>query len=355
MSLPYREVRHPLVTHRKIIHYIAVWSIIMIAHTAFLFWYQQYELRLSLIDSLVFNLIVGGMSFGYGYAFRYISIGNTSASNIVSYASLVMAGVLIVLFGFKNLMPILLPADGEFISFVQTTMLWRVTVAAFYFAIVIMVYYLLKYSEDLHDKVANEARLEQIIQQTELDALKSQLNPHFIFNSLNSISSLTISNPEKAQQMVIKLSDFLRNSLQNDEKKTHSLSEEIDVIKLYLDIEKTRFGDRLIVNYDIDDHSLKAKVPNMILQPLFENAIKYGLYDTLEEVQIVTKVELINNQLNISITNPYDPKTQPKKGRGIGLKNTEQRLKIHYGFDHMMKTSKTNNTFTVQLIIPQYS
>lgn len=347
-------MRHPLITHHKVIQYITVWAMIIIAHTVFLHLYYHFTLIESVTDSSVFNGSIAGLGFFYGYAFRYISLGSNKFNTLISYAALVLAGILLVLLGFKNLMLFVFADQELFVLFVSDTLLWRVTASGFYFAIIILLYYLLKYSEDLQEKVQNEASLQQIIQQTALDALKSQLNPHFIFNSLNSISSLTISNPEKAQQMVIKLSDFLRNSLQNDEKKTHTVSQELEVIKLYLDIEKIRFGDRLNIQYDITEESQSAQVPNMILQPLFENAIKFGLYETLDQVDINTKMHVENQQLVVSISNPYDPKTQPPKGKGIGLKNTEQRLKLLYGLDHMMTTKNTRETFSISLQIPQH-
>ncbi len=345
-------MKHPLITHQKVIQYATVWAIIMIAHTVFLHLYYQFPLLESITDSVTFNGLIAGLGFFYGYAFRYISLGSNRINTLISYAALVLAGTSLVLFGFKSLMLFIFSDQELFVLFVNNTLLWRVTASGFYFAIIILLYYLLKYSEDLQEKVQNEANLQQIIQQTALDALKSQLNPHFIFNSLNSISSLTISNPEKAQQMVIKLSDFLRNSLQINEKKTHALSEELEVIRLYLDIEKIRFGDRLNIQYDIAEGSLSTQVPNMILQPLFENAIKYGLYETLDHVKIDTKVHLENDYLIITISNPYDAKTQPLKGKGIGLKNTEQRLKLLYGLDHTVTTTKTSDIFTITLHIP---
>ena len=348
-------MRHPLIAHQKVIQYTTVWAMIIIAHTVFLHLYYQFSLLASSTDSLIFNGAIAALGFFYGYAFRYISLGNHKINTFISYAALVLAGTLLVLMGFKHLMLFVFADQELFVLFVSDTLIWRATASSFYFAIIILLYYLLKYSEDLQEKVLNESNLQQIIQQTALDALKSQLNPHFIFNSLNSISSLTISNPGKAQQMVIKLSDFLRNSLQNNESKTHTLSEELKVIQLYLDIEKIRFGDRLSIVEEIDEGCNAAQIPNMILQPLFENAIKYGLYETLDSVEIVTKVRLEDQQLIISISNPYDPKTQPPKGKGIGLKNTEQRLKLLYELDHMMTTTKTSDTFSITLHIPQHS
>ena len=293
---------------------------IIIAHTIFLHLYYQFSLLESAADSLIFNGLVAGLGFFYGYAFRYISLGSHSVNTFISYSALVLAGTLLVLLGFKSLMLVVFADQEIFVLFISDTLIWRVTASSFYFAIIILLYYLLKYIEDLQEKVLNEANLQQIIQQTELDALKSQLNPHFIFNSLNSISSLTISNPEKAQKMVIKLSDCLRSSLQNDEKKTHTLSQELEVIRLYLDIEKIRFGDRLSIKYEISEECQSTHVPNMILQPLFENAIKFGLYETLENVEILTNVKLNDNHIVITISNPSDSKTQPPNKLWIFVK-----------------------------------
>jgi LytS/YehU family sensor histidine kinase len=331
---------------------MTVWAMIIITHTVFLHLYYEFPLVQSATDSVVFNGTIAGLGFFYGFAFRFISLGNHSVNTTVSYAALILAGMLIVLLSFKHVMLFIFATDATFVLFVNDTLILRATASGLYFAIIILLYYLLKYTEDLHEKVLNEANLQQIIQQTALDALKSQLNPHFIFNSLNSISSLTISNPEKAQQMVIKLSDFLRRSLQNGDKKTRTLAQEMETIQLYLDIEKIRFGDRLSVLYKISDECLSVQLPNMILQPLFENAIKFGLYDTLDDVEIITSAVVDKSILTITITNPYDSKTQPPKGKGIGLKNTEQRLKIHYRLDHVIVTTKTNDTFAVTLNIP---
>ena len=192
-----------------------------------------------------------------------------------------------------------------------------------------------------------------MIREAELQALKSQINPHFLFNSLNSISSLTVSNPEKAQEMVINLSNFMRYSLIHNEKEMVPFSRELDNIKLYLSIEKVRFGRKLNAEFEIDVHCMDAEIPNMILQPLFENAIKYGVYETTDQVTIKTVCNCEVNFLRITITNDYDAATMKRKGEGIGLRNIRKRMEIIYNNPELVKVTDNKTSFEVQLIIPQ--
>jgi two-component system, LytTR family, sensor kinase len=131
--------------------------------------------------------------------------------------------------------------------------------------------------------------LKSLVKEAELHALKSQINPHFLFNSLNSISSLTMTDPLKAQEMVINLSSLMRYSLKHDQVDKVPFSEELKNNQLYLQIEKVRFGNKFNAVFDIDDKCLNANIPNMILQPLYENAIKYGVYEATEPVDIITR------------------------------------------------------------------
>ncbi|MEQ8574197.1 MAG: histidine kinase, partial [Fulvivirga sp.] len=187
----------------------------------------------------------------------------------------------------------------------------------------------------------------------ELEMLKSQINPHFIFNSLNSVSALTLTNPDLAHEMVIKLSDFLRLSLGRSNKELHNVEEELKQMNLYLDIERIRFGDRLSLSQDINEICMKHSLPVMILQPLYENAIKYGVYGQLEKVEISTKCHCDEGTLFLSITNNYDSTSAPQKGKGIGLKNIRNRLELIYGPSDLVTIEKNKNIFTIHLQIPQ--
>jgi LytS/YehU family sensor histidine kinase len=161
-----------------------------------------------------------------------------------------------------------------------------------------------------------------------------------------------MSDPQKAQEMVINLSTLMRYSLKFNQNEKVPFSTEIDNIKLYLQIEKVRFGSKLNPVFNTDKESMKAMVPNMILQPLFENAIKYGVYEATEPVDIIASTRIIDDFIEITISNTYDPEVVHKKGEGIGLRNIRDRLQLIYNNPGLLKVKDFNNTFTVTLLIP---
>ncbi len=221
----------------------------------------------------------------------------------------------------------------------------------FYF-LTITFYYVVVYYTDLQERTSREAELRNLVTQAELKSLKFQINPHFIFNSLNSMSSLTIIDPDKSRSMILKLADFLRYSLANSEKQMNMLSEELKNINLYLDIEKIRFEDKFEYIENVEKECLEVQVPNLILQPLFENAIKHAVYETLGKVTLKLNAAIEKDFLHIILENNFDPDSSSKKGTGIGLKNIENRLELIYNQKNLIKFVKEENQFKVELYIP---
>jgi sensor histidine kinase YesM len=176
---------------------------------------------------------------------------------------------------------------------------------------------------------------EAEVKSAQLGMLQYQLNPHFLFNTLNSISALVkFKESRKAQHMITRLGDFLRYSLDNDPAKKISLQQEIEALMMYLDIEKTRLGDRLKLRFDIDEKSKLASVPSLLLQPLVENSIKHAVAVNEQGGAIELKARVEGDELLIDLfdTGPGDPVDvpHPKPGRRVGLHNTLQRLKTLY-------------------------
>ena len=221
------------------------------------------------------------------------------------------------------------------------------------YAVYVVFFYAVGYYNSLKEKIEKEAELKTLIRDAELSALKSQINPHFLFNSLNSIASLTISDPEKAHEMVINLSAFMRYSLQHNQEETVALKEELENIKLYLSIEKIRFGRKLNPVFEVEEKCLHAQIPNMILQPLLENAIKYGVYEASKPVRIFIKCNSEEGYFRILIENDYEPESVRNRGEGIGLKNIRQRLELIYGNPGLMKITDSKTSFKVELMLPQ--
>jgi len=198
----------------------------------------------------------------------------------------------------------------------------------------------------------NEA--EQLVKDAELVKLRQQLQPHFLFNSLNSISALAGSKPDEARQMIQQLSDFLRGTLKKDEQKIVPFGEEMAHLKLYLEIEKVRFGHRLNIEINVAKEILNATIPPLLLQPIVENAIKFGLYGTIEDILVNIDAKSDPSYLFVEVKNPYDAQTHgAAKGTGFGLSSIQRRLFLLYGRNDLLTTEKSETIFSTRLKIPQ--
>jgi two-component system LytT family sensor kinase len=208
----------------------------------------------------------------------------------------------------------------------------------------------------LSEQTESEKRhsdFEQLVKEAELTKLRQQLQPHFLFNSLNSISALVVTKPTEARKMIHQLSDFLRGTLKNEQQSV-TLSEELDHLKLYLEIEKVRFGHRLTVEIHSQEESRACSLPSLLLQPIVENAIKFGLYDVSEEITISIFTQLQDSYLFVEIKNPFDPQTQnANKGLGFGLSSIARRLHLLYARNDLLITKKEGTIFITTLKIPQ--
>jgi two-component system, LytTR family, sensor kinase len=192
-------------------------------------------------------------------------------------------------------------------------------------------------------------------QAAQLKMLRYQLNPHFLFNTLNSISTLVLlKDTERANAMLTRLSAFLRYTLANDAVTTVPLVKEIETLKLYLDIERLRFEDRLRVHFHIDPQAQAVEIPSLLLQPLVENAIKYGVAPKEEGADITVRAQVENGRMTLEVadTGPGLEGTSTKPG-SIGLPNTRQRLQQVYGRDHSLKIRNNHpRGLVVQIDIP---
>ncbi|RYF92654.1 MAG: GHKL domain-containing protein, partial [Chitinophagaceae bacterium] len=207
------------------------------------------------------------------------------------------------------------------------------------------------------EQQVNEERkvdAEKLAREAELFKLRQQLQPHFLFNSLNSINALIGLRPEEARKMVQQLSDFLRGTIKKEETQWVNLVEEIQYLQLYLDIEKVRFGHRLATVIDIEESTKQLKLPALLLQPIVENAIKFGLYDTTGETVIRLSTFQQDGELMIRVSNPYDPETSsPKQGTGFGLKSVQRRLYLLFARHDLLSIDAKEDTFTITVKIPQ--
>lgn len=209
----------------------------------------------------------------------------------------------------------------------------------------------------VQERQENEQRktdAERLAREAELFNLRQQLQPHFLFNSLNSINALIGSRPDEARLMIQQLADFLRGTLKKDDQQWISLSEELKHLQLYLEIEKVRFGHRLLTEVTIAADTEGLTIPSLLLQPIVENAIKFGLYDTTGEICIRIYTRKYKGQLLLEVQNPYDPVTASAAGgTGFGLNSIQRRLYLLFGRNDLLLTKADSSLFTTTIIIPQ--
>ena len=209
----------------------------------------------------------------------------------------------------------------------------------------------------LEEQSETQGRLlatQNLAKEAELNKLRHQLQPHFLFNSLNSVYALTIVNPTEAGTMITKLAAFLRGTLKRDDEVWVNVAEEMEYIQLYLDIEKVRFSHRLTIDIHIEEQTLKLCLPGTLLQPIVENAIKFGLYNTSAAITITIRVKLVQNTLVIGVANPYDPEMKASKGTGFGLSAIRRRLYLLFADSNLLQTeTQNNNLYITTLKIPQ--
>lgn len=221
------------------------------------------------------------------------------------------------------------------------------------------IYFGYHFYEDFQEEQENALKASAMAHQAQLQMLRYQLNPHFLFNTLNAISTLVLEKAtQEANEMLSKLSSFLRYTLVNQPTQRVNLKQELYALGLYLDIEKVRFADRLTIEYDIDERTSSALIPSLILQPLIENSIKYAVAPSIDGGLIRIKSTVHHHRLYLAIED-NGPGVQDasnivsSSGSGVGLANTKERLKQIYPGTHTFKIeNREEGGLSVQITLP---
>jgi sensor histidine kinase YesM len=341
--------------HLEIV-YLSLWVTLGVIHFILLYAGYGLESYVAAGDSIVFNFLFALIGSGLWFMVRYSDLRTKTIRELAFYH---LSGAAITIFAWIMASYLILKgiySNNVFYNdFLRITLSIRIVVGVMYYSLLVTGYYLIINFRELKEKIQRESQLTSLLKEAELNMLRSQIRPHFLFNSLNSISSLTMTNPEKAQEMVIKLSELMRYSLNLPDTMISTLENELYHVELYLDIEKVRFGDRLVFEKNVMPECLEWDVPVMTLQPLLENSVKYGVYESAEPVKVTLDASLDDSVLLIRVGNTYDPEARVKKGTGTGLKNIRARLLNLYGTSSLMKINQDENYFEVILRIPRYA
>jgi len=349
-------MEHPILSHRfGLLIYLGFWFSFTCALFAIDWYFQNEVFQNALIASFSISLPLLIIAPSIWYIIRHIDVDKigrlAAALHHIAVAIIMVTIWLSLTFLIFSIVGEASPTDNK--PDIIMPYYWLAFMAFAIYDYIVMVYYVFIYYRNFKSKIENEADLKNLIKEAEINALKSQINPHFLFNSLNSVSSLTLVRPEQSREMLVKLSTFLRYSLDQDLKELNTLSNEMENSRLYLEIEKVRFGERLFLDFEIDTNIENSRIPNLILQPIYENAIKHGVNESLEPVEIKTKAQKNKNNLHIQISNNFDKDAITRKGQGIGLKNIQERLNLIYGRTDLLYISKTESEFIVNLEFPQ--
>jgi len=216
----------------------------------------------------------------------------------------------------------------------------------------VALHYLLAAFESSREADRRALEAEVAARVAELQMLRAQIDPHFLFNSLNSISSLTTADPEAAREMCIELGDFLRGTLRLSQAPTIPLEEELALLRRYLAIEKVRFGPRLQVEEEIGEGCGRCLVPSMLFQPLVENALKHGIAGLLEGGTLTVRVSCDSRSLRLEVGNPVDPDSAGASGEGVGLVNLRRRLSNLHGDEAWLETRSGDGDYRARVTLP---
>ncbi len=220
------------------------------------------------------------------------------------------------------------------------------------YLLAVALHYVLAAARETKEREEREAELKTLAREAELQALKERLNPHFLFNALNSISSLAASRPEEARRMCALLSDFLRTTLGLSGKSSIPLDEEIALARRYLAVERVRFGDRLGVAEDLDPEAGRASVPPLLLQPLVENAVKHGIASRIDGGTLTLVTKRNGDRVSIVVENPADEAAPRAEGTGTGLANVARRIAASWGDAGHFLARRTNGSYRVEIELP---
>ncbi len=310
-----------------------------------------FSFRIAFIDSIISNVLVAEACWLSSNILRYYLPQKEKYWYILF---LTLGLTALIVFSIRYLLRWILSSETAYLSFASAS--WPIRLGIVFLLIGCMtimsvLWYTIEEEQEVQKRKVDAERLAK---EAELYKLRQQLQPHFLFNSLNSINALIGSQPEQARKMIHQLSDFLRVTLKKEEQQWVSLSEELQNLQLYLDIEKLRFGHRLSTTIESNEDCQPLKLPSLLLQPLVENAIKFGLYDTTGDITIYIQATCTASSLTIIIQNPFDPETSyPKQGTGFGLTSVRRRLHLLFARNDLLDTKTEGNLFITTVTIPQ--
>ena len=349
------SMKHPILNNIwKFISYLFVLVITAYFYFLLTIKFTDFSNTIVLIETIVSFFLIGILNLGlWNYilynkskdtSFYWLVLKQLSASVIYSIAWIFISWIILIF---------IVPNQNDYFTLLQTTFEIKLFFGIMIYFLLVFFYRLIISNKKNKENIQQSKELETLLQQEELNSLKAQINPHFLFNSLNSISSLVYENADDAHEAIVKLSEYFRYTLTLSKNQFTKVKDEIDNIKRYFEIEKIRFPDKLNINYNIEENCLNLLIPVLILQPIAENAVKHGVYLNANKAFINISVKNEEQFYSVVIKNNFDSTTLNKLGTSTGLENIKKRLSVIYKRNDLLMINKTENTFEVKINIPK--
>ncbi len=329
---------HPILSARgRLALYLLAWSVLAVLLALLVMQPGWRGIRAALLLTVPPTMAYAFVCLAAWYPVRAMPLHRARTGPLLAthaFAAVALSAVWVMLFGtWASTLGAPLNIDSIAALFVTGALLYLLSVAFHY----------------LLEGLERELEIRMLARDAELKALKAQLDPHFLFNSLNSISSLCGSNPASARTLTTLLAEYLRKSLRIGGAESISLSEDLELVSSYLAIERIRFGPRLEIAQDIDESVRATRVPPLLLQPLVENAVKHGVAHLVEGGVVHLRAARDGGQVRIDVENRCDPDRPSQRGESIGLANTRRRVEMFHG---RMEIAEAPESFRVTLWIP---
>jgi two-component system sensor histidine kinase AlgZ len=348
---------HPIFVHRgRLSLYLAVWVVFGLLLAVVFVFGGKAPVAWSLEFAVPIAIALGLQSLSFWYLVQAMPPGDTPVARMAviwTIAGLVSLVVWIGLaYGWAKW---LLPEGQEYSDAAVGMLPLLIFAGAIGISLAVLGHYLAGAFQRSRNAERRALELQVLAREAELKSLRAQLDPHFLFNSLNSVAALIGNDTAAARQMCFLMANFFRKSLTLARQQAIPLSEEVSLAETFLAIEKVRFGDRLRTNFDIADDVKDISVPPLMLQPLVENAVHHGVAHMLEGGEVCVQARRREGFLELVVANPCDPDRPPSRSTGVGLVNVRSRVETLCGHRASVDVNASETAFRVSILLPAVS
>ena len=347
---------HPIFEHRgRLASYLGVWVIFGLLLTVVFVFGGGAPVDWSLEFAVPIAIVLGLQSLSFWYVVQATPPGNTPVVRLATIWIIAGSVSLVVWIGLSYAWAMWLIPEGQDYSGSASMLPLLIFAGAIGISLAVLGHYLVGAFQRSRNAERRALELQVLAREVELKSLRAQLDPHFLFNSLNSVAALIGNDTAAARQMCFLMAQFFRKSLTLARQQAIPLSEEVSLAETFLAIEKVRFGERLRTSFDIADDVKDVSVPPLMLQPLVENAVHHGVAHMLEGGEVCVQARRREGFLELVVANPCDPDRPPSRSTGVGLVNVRSRVETLCGHRASVDVDASDTAFRVSILLPAVS